>query len=83
MTPTTFFLQQQQQQQQQNSFIGTGPMESMKRYGVHPSVCPIRPPQQRAAGLLLWARRTGDIDRLLQQRRANVSSTTLAAYVGT
>jgi len=24
------------------------------------------PPQQRAAGLLLWARRTGDIDRLLQ-----------------
>ena len=33
---------------------------------VCPSVCPIyRPLQQRAAGLLLWAPRTGDIDRLL------------------
>ena len=30
------------------------------------SVCPIyQPLQQRAAGLQLWARRTGDIDRLL------------------
>jgi len=29
------------------------------------SVCPTRPLQQRAAGLLLWARRVGDIDRLL------------------
>jgi len=37
---------------------------SMKRYGVCPAVCPIRPLQQRAAGLLLWARRIGDIDRL-------------------
>ena len=27
---------------------------SMKRYGVRPSVCPIRPLQQRAAGLLLY-----------------------------
>jgi len=33
------------------------------------SVCPIRPLQQRAAGLLLWARRAGDIDRLLHGRR--------------
>jgi len=33
---------------------------------VHLSVCPIyRPLQQRAAGLLLGARRAGDIDRLL------------------
>ena len=33
---------------------------------VCPSVCPIyRPLQQRAAGLLLWVPRTGDIDRLL------------------
>ena len=31
----------------------------------NPSVCPIHPLQQRAAGLLLWARRVGDIDRLL------------------
>ena len=29
---------------------------SMNRYGVRPSVCPIFPLQQRAAGLLLWAR---------------------------
>jgi len=46
----------------------------MKQYGVRPSVrpsvCSIRPLQQRAAGLLLWARRAGVIDRLLQQRRA-------------
>jgi len=32
------------------------------------SVCPARPLQQRAAGLLLWARRLGDIDRLLHGR---------------
>ena len=46
---------------------------AMKRYGVRPfvrlSVCPIRPLRQRAAGLLLWARRVGDIDRLLHGRR--------------
>jgi len=29
------------------------------------SVCPVRPLQQRAAGLLLWARWVGDIERLL------------------
>ena len=42
----------------------------MKLYGVRLSVCPIRLLQQRAAGLLLWVRRVGDIDRLLQQWRA-------------
>jgi len=37
---------------------------SVRRNGlsVRPSVCPVRPPQQRAARLLLWARRIGDID---------------------
>jgi len=39
----------------------------LKRYC--PSVCPIFPLQQRAAGLLLWARRVADIDRLLHGRR--------------
>ena len=57
----------------------------MKRYGVRLSVClsvcSIRPLQQRVAGLLLWARRVGDINRLLQQRRANAASATLSAYV--
>jgi len=35
------------------------------------SVCPIRPLQQHAAGLLLWAPQigVGDIDRLLRQAR--------------
>ena len=52
-----------------------------------PSVClfvrPIRPAAvQRAAGLLLWARRVGDIARLLQQRRENAGSDTLSAYDG-
>jgi len=38
---------------------------------------------QRACtpGLLLWARRAGDIDRLMQQRRANAGSGALSAYV--
>jgi len=48
------------------------------------SVCPIyQPLQQRAAGLLLWARRAGDIDRLLHDRRsaATASSFTLSANV--
>jgi len=37
------------------------------KVSVRPSVCPsYRPLQRRAAGLLLWARRAGDIDRLLQ-----------------
>jgi len=31
-------------------------------------VCPICPLQQRAAGLLLWARWVGDIDRVLHDR---------------
>jgi len=31
-----------------------------------------------AAGLLLWAQRAGDIDRLLQQWRANAGSTTMS-----
>jgi len=35
-----------------------------------------------AEGLLLWARRAGDIDRLQQQRRTNAGSATLSAYVG-
>jgi len=40
------------------------------RLSVCLSVCPVyRPLQQRAAGLLLWARRAGDIDRLLHGRR--------------
>ena len=58
------------------------------------SVCPIRPLQQRAAGLLLWARRAGDIDRLLHGRRRSstraaarraaedAGSATFSAYVG-
>jgi len=36
---------------------------------VRPSVCPIRSLQQLAAGLLLWARQVGDIDRLMHGRR--------------
>jgi len=32
---------------------------------VCPSVCPIHPPQQHVVGLLLWAPRVGDMDRLL------------------
>jgi len=38
---------------------------------VCPSVCPIRPLKQRAARLLLWAQRAGDIDRLLHGGRRN------------
>jgi len=41
----------------------------MKRYGVRPSVCPIFPPHQQAAGLLLWVWQVGNIDRLLHGRR--------------
>ena len=54
-----------------------------------PSVClsvrpVIRSPLAVAAGLLLWARRPGDIDRLLHGRRsaASASSVTLSADVG-
>jgi len=39
------------------------------RLSVCPSVCPSCSLQQRAAGLLLRARRVGDIDRLLHGRR--------------
>jgi len=53
----------------------------MKRYGVRPSVPAWdHSSTPAAAGLLLWARRAGDVDRLL--RRANTGSTTLSAYVG-
>ena len=53
------------------------------RYDVRLSV-PAWAPSSKpaAAGLLLRARRAGDIDRLLQQRRANTDSATLSAYVG-
>jgi len=64
-------------------FIGTGRVVygagSMKRCGVRLSVCPsVRPSlpararnsKPAAARLLLRARRMGDIDRQLQQRRA-------------
>jgi len=51
----------------------------MQRSCVRLSVCPID--QQRPAGLLLSARRIGDICRLLQQRRANAGSAALLAYV--
>ena len=39
-----------------------------------PSVCPTCRLQQRAASLLLWARRVGDIDRLLHGRRRSRST---------
>jgi len=42
----------------------------MRPFVVCLSVCPIRPPHAVAAGLLLWARRSGDTDRLLDGRRA-------------
>ena len=53
--------------------------------GVRPSVCPIiRPPHATAAGLLLWARWAGDIDRLLHGRRsaATASKCHVSADVG-
>ena len=52
----------------------------MKGYGVRPSV-PFARCSSVWSGLLLWARPVGDIDRLLQQRRAAASSATLSAYV--
>ena len=55
--------------------------ESMQLSGVRLSVCPIRPPHNADTGLLLWARRAVDIDRLLQRRRENASSATLSEYV--
>jgi len=36
---------------------------------VRPSVCPISAPHAAAAGLQLWARLPGDIDRLLHGQR--------------
>jgi len=47
---------------------------------IRPSVCLFiyRPLQQRAAGLLLWTRRPGDIDRLLHGRRSAANVTFLA-----
>ena len=49
----------------------------MKRSCVRLSVCPIcQPLQQRAVGLLLWAPRAGDIDRLLH----GASATGAAAF---
>jgi len=44
-----------------------------------PSVCPTQPTHAAVAGLLLCARRIGDIDQLLQQRRANTDSATMSA----
>jgi len=38
-----------------------------------------RSPQAAAAGLLLWARRSGDIDRLVHGQRASASSSRAAA----
>jgi len=55
--------------------------------GVHSFVCPgmAHSCKPAAVGLLLWARRAGDIDQLLhgarQQRRANAGSATLTADV--
>jgi len=56
---------------------------SAKRYGVRRLSVPASAHNSKpaAAGLLLWARRAGDIDRLLQQRRANAGSATLSAYI--
>jgi len=44
---------------------------------IRPSVCLFiyRPLQQRAAGLLLWTRRPGNIDRLLHGRRSAANVT--------
>jgi len=61
---------------------------SMKRYCVPLSVRPsvylsiAKSSKTAAAGLLLWARRAGDVNRLLQQRRVNAGSATLPAYLG-
>ena len=50
----------------------------MKRYDVSTTVCPSK---AAAAGLLLWVRRAGDIDRLLQKQWVNVDSATLSTYI--
>jgi len=43
---------------------------SVRSGSVRQSVCPTRPPHAAAACLLLWARRAGDISRLLHDRRS-------------
>ena len=43
-------------------------LETVRCPSVCPFFCPVGPLQQRAVGLLLWARRVGDIDRLLHGR---------------
>ena len=60
---------------------------SSVRPSVRLSVCPIiRPLHAAAVGLLLWARRPGDIDQLLDGRRsaaaANAGSATLSVDAG-
>jgi len=53
------------------------------RLSVRPSLCPSLGHSRKpaAVGLLLWARRAGDIDRLLQQRPVNAGSATLSVGV--
>jgi len=55
----------------------------LSRAFVRPSVwlslCPVRLPHAAAAGLLLWARRQGDIDCLLHGRQAAAVSSSRAA----
>jgi len=41
---------------------------------LRPSVFAILPPHSDAAGLLLWARPLGDIDRLLHGRRSTAAA---------
>jgi len=53
------------------------------RPSVRPSVCFVdRAQQRRAAGLLLSARRTGDIDRLLHLHGAHAGGGTRFSYLG-
>jgi len=54
----------------------------MQLSGVRPSVCPVRPPYAAAAGLLLWARRLGDIDCCTAGGPAASSSSHAAAACG-
>ena len=58
----------------------------MKRYGVRPSVYLSQHGLTEQTRYCRFAavgpaRRAGDIDRLLQERRANAGSATLSAYV--
>jgi len=58
----------------------------MKRLGVRPSVCPsVCLSQQRAAGLLLCARRAGDIDRLsgVESARRVSAKAAVHCYIAT